>query len=168
MAKDPRETYYEKRLDCLKDKLDDFKPEVTLAALNTCWVYDALEKRVNAFLTRYDLSRASFNVLAVLEQERCLPLSRLSELLVKTAANITGLIDGLEKRGLVRRVSHPEDRRVKLAELLPAGEELIGEILPLHHQSLRGFFSSLDERELQTLTTLMKKILESDDKEEPR
>lgn len=166
MAKDPREIYYEKRLSCLESKVPNFDPEVMRASLSVCWLYDKLERRMNTFLTKHDLSRASFNVLAILERERCLPLNQISSLLVKTAANITGLIDGLEKRGLVRRVPHPDDRRIKLAEILPAGEQMIGELMPIHHESLKDFFSILDEAEVRTFTGLLKRLLDASEEEE--
>ena len=53
------------------------------------------------------------------------PLGDLAEDLDTTPRNITGLVDNLERDGLVCRVSDPEDRRSVQAQLTPAGIEKI-------------------------------------------
>ena len=51
-------------------------------------------------------------------------MSRLAEALACDASNVTGLVDRLEARGLVRRQPSAGDRRVKVLELTPAGARL--------------------------------------------
>ena len=51
-------------------------------------------------------------------------MSRLAEALACDASNVTGLVDRLEARGLVRRQPSAGDRRVKVLELTPAGVRL--------------------------------------------
>src|SRR5262249_49911019 len=68
-----------------------------------------------------DLSPAQCHVLHLIEPERPLPMGRLAETLACDASNVTGLIDRLESRGLIRRRTSPSDRRVKVLELTPAG-----------------------------------------------
>jgi len=48
-------------------------------------------------------------------------LRELAELLAADPPYVTLIVDDLEKRGLVRRLPHPEDRRAKLVELSAAG-----------------------------------------------
>jgi DNA-binding MarR family transcriptional regulator len=50
-----------------------------------------------------------------------LPLGELAEQLEVTPRNVTGLIDHLERDGLVERIDDPEDRRSTYARLTPAG-----------------------------------------------
>src|SRR5207247_2019312 len=40
------------------------------------------------------------------------------------ASNITGIIDGLEQKGLVARRPHPSDRRIKIIHLEKAGKAM--------------------------------------------
>lgn len=54
----------------------------------------------------------------------------LSRELITHRSNITGLIDRLEKRGLVQRKTSPFDRRVWRVSLTKEGLSLIQEILP--------------------------------------
>ena len=50
-------------------------------------------------------------------------------------SNVTGLVDRLEARGLVKRGEHATDRRAHLVRLTPAGRKLIESILPLYHRA---------------------------------
>src|SRR5216683_6014540 len=70
------------------------------------------------------LSPAQCHVLHLIEPERPLPMGRLAEALACDASNVTGLVDRLESRGLVRRQPSEEDRRIKVLELTPAGARL--------------------------------------------
>ena len=87
----------------------------------------------------YDLSPVQCHVLHLIEPGRPLPMSRLAGTLSCDASNVTGLVDRLESRGLVRRQPSPQDRRVKVLQLTPTGarvrtqmlRQMTGESLPL-------------------------------------
>jgi DNA-binding MarR family transcriptional regulator len=68
-----------------------------------------------------DLSPVQCHVLHLIEPERPLPMSRLAEALSCDASNVTGLVDRLESRGLVRRAPSANDRRVKVLQLTASG-----------------------------------------------
>jgi len=70
------------------------------------------------------LSPAQCHVLHLIEPERPIPMGELAETLSCHASNVTGLVDGLESRGLLRRRPSPADRRVKVLVLTPTGLRL--------------------------------------------
>src|SRR5262245_2862571 len=72
----------------------------------------------------FELSPAQCHVLHLIEPDRPIPMGRVAESLACDASNVTGLVDRLELRGLVRRRPSAEDRRVKVLELTPAGVHL--------------------------------------------
>src|SRR6266704_3655840 len=74
--------------------------------------------------SEFELSPAQCHVLHLIEPEGPIPMGRLAEALACDASNVTGLIDRLESRGLVRRKASAEDRRIKVLELTPAGSRL--------------------------------------------
>jgi MarR family transcriptional regulator, organic hydroperoxide resistance regulator len=74
--------------------------------------------------SEFELSPAQCHVLHLIEPERPLPMGRLAEALACDASNVTGLVDRLESRGLVRRHPSAGDRRIKVLELTPAGVRL--------------------------------------------
>jgi DNA-binding MarR family transcriptional regulator len=70
------------------------------------------------------LSPAQCHVLHLIEPGRPIPMGRLAETLACDASNVTGLVDRLESRGLVRRRPSVADRRVKVLDLTPTGLRL--------------------------------------------
>ena len=76
-----------------------------------------------------DLSPIQCHVLHLIEPGRPLPMSRLADTLSCDASNVTGLVDRLESRGLVRRQPSPQDRRVKVLQLTPTGARLRAQLL---------------------------------------
>src|SRR2546421_7394179 len=61
----------------------------------------------------FELSAAQCHVLHLLEPDQPVSMGRIAEALACDASNVTGLVDRLESRGLVRRQVSPGDRRVK-------------------------------------------------------
>ena len=78
---------------------------------------------------QFDLSPIQCHVLHLLEPRRPLPMSRLADMLSCDASNVTGLVDRMESRGLVRRRSSPDDRRVKVLQLTATGARLRTQLL---------------------------------------
>jgi DNA-binding MarR family transcriptional regulator len=76
-----------------------------------------------------ELSSAQCHLLHIIEPGRPLPMGRLAETLACDASNVTGLVDRLEARGLVRRRPSSEDRRVKVLDLTPTGSRLRAQLL---------------------------------------
>src|SRR6187200_2491423 len=70
------------------------------------------------------LSPAQCHVLHLIEPGRPVPMGQLAETLACDASNVTGLVNRLEARGLVRRQPSAGDRRVKVLDLTPAGSRL--------------------------------------------
>src|SRR3954471_1747450 len=71
-----------------------------------------------------DLSPAQCHVLHLIEPDRPVAMGDLAETLACDRSNVTGLVDRLEARGLVRRRPSDEDRRVKVLILTPTGSRL--------------------------------------------
>src|SRR5438034_690617 len=74
--------------------------------------------------SEFELSAAQCHVLHLIEPDQPIPMGRLADALACDASNVTGLVDRLESRGLVRRHAAAADRRVKVLELTPAGTRL--------------------------------------------
>ena len=72
----------------------------------------------------FDLSAAQCHVLHLIEPDQPVPMGQIAESLACDASNVTGLVDRLESRGLVRRQASAGDRRIKVLELTEAGARL--------------------------------------------
>jgi DNA-binding MarR family transcriptional regulator len=109
----------------------------------------------------FELSPVQCHVLHLIEPGRPLSMGRLAETLSCDASNVTGLVDRLEARGLIRRQPSAEDRRVKVLHLTPAGSRLRSQLL----RRMTGRSKPLSRLSLDEQRTLVK-ILETlvDDK----
>jgi DNA-binding MarR family transcriptional regulator len=90
-------------------------------------------------------------------------MRRLAELLACDASNVTGIVDRLEARGLIRREVSASDRRVKNVVATEAGREAVYDVraeMQATHAALDDL--SQGEREaLYTLLTRMRPALEA-------
>ena len=75
-----------------------------------------------------------------------------------TRATMTGLIDTLERDGLVKREPDPDDRRMMSVLLTPKGEKFLNEFLPGHFKLISELMAPLSESERKTLVKLLVKI----------
>jgi DNA-binding MarR family transcriptional regulator len=75
--------------------------------------------------SKHGLSEGRMGVLFRLFRCGDLPLGEMADDLAMTPRNVTGLVDHLERDGLVERVPDTEDRRSVRARLTPAGRERI-------------------------------------------
>ena len=105
------------------------------------------------------LSPVQRQVLHLLEPWRPLPMSRLADTLSCDASNVTGLVDRLESRGLVRREASPQDRRVKVLKLTPTGARMRASLLK---QMTGGAhpLSRLSLEEQRTLVKLLERLVD--------
>lgn len=88
-------------------------------------------------------------------------MGELSAALGVTARNVTTIVDGLEREGLVARMPDPKDRRAILLALTPKGQEHIAGVYAMHHQTAERFFAALDTTERDELLRLLNKILDA-------
>lgn len=120
--------------------------------------YDKVRKDQMKQMAQEKLTAPQFNVLEVLSRRGPIPLKRISEELMVTGANITCVVDNLEKEDLVRRVHSKEDRRVINAELTEKGKEKINGILPEYAKQMANLVSVLNENEQRELANLLQKL----------
>lgn len=75
-------------------------------------------------VNKANLTPPQYAVLKLLSERDGRPFKELADALICTRATITGLIDTLERKGLVERKPNPDDRRSILATLTKAGRDL--------------------------------------------
>ena len=83
---------------------------------------------------------------------------QLSDKILKSTANITTVIDNLEKRDLVKRIRQESDRRYITVELTEKGKKLIQDIFPEHVKYINEELAILSKEEKLNLKTLCKMV----------
>jgi DNA-binding MarR family transcriptional regulator len=109
--------------------------------------------------SEFELSAAQCHVLHLIDPAQPIPMSRLAEALACDASNVTGLVDRLESRGLVRRHPSEEDRRVKVLELTRAGVRLRSTVLKRMTTPPESL-THLSTAEQRALVRILKRLLE--------
>jgi MarR family transcriptional regulator, 2-MHQ and catechol-resistance regulon repressor len=120
--------------------------------------YDKMRRVQSKQMYGQNLTAPQFGVMEVLNRLGPVPLKKISEELMVTGANITCVVDNLEKEEFVKRVPSKEDRRVILAELTPKGKEKLDQIMPEYVQNMASVISVLNDHEQKDLVKLLEKI----------
>jgi DNA-binding MarR family transcriptional regulator len=103
------------------------------------------------------LTPSQYYILKLLWDQDNRPLKDFSAALHCSGATITGIVDTLEKNGLVSRVPNPSDRRSLLAALTKDGKTIqkkTTDLETIYNQCCNG----LSEEEIQILGKLMEKL----------
>ncbi|MGE0071982.1 MAG: MarR family winged helix-turn-helix transcriptional regulator [Thiomonas sp.] len=110
--------------------------------------YQAFERYSAAHVQRLGLTPAQFDVIATLGNTAGMNPKQLGQKTLITKGTLTGVIDRLQAKGLVRRLPDPSDGRGQIVQLTAAGQALFEQVFPAHGEHLRRAFSRLDAREL--------------------
>jgi DNA-binding MarR family transcriptional regulator len=89
-----------------------------------------IDHAYNTLLARHGLSDGRFAALLAISVNPGCTMARLAEQIEIRAASATGLIDGLERLGLISRTQVSGDRRAQALSTTAAGEELIAKLVP--------------------------------------
>jgi DNA-binding MarR family transcriptional regulator len=108
-----------------------------------------------------DSLRNEFGALVAIANLPGLEQKKLATALALDATSIGQIVDELERKGLVRRVGSPTDRRVKHVEVSPAGQRHIAEYRPKVLQAQAEVLAVLSAQERRTLIDLMVRVIEA-------
>ena len=125
------------------------------ASINILRTNDQLQNRLGRFFRGYGLTSSQYNVLRILRGEgKPMPSLEIAERMIQVVPAITGLIDRLEKQGLVERRRCEDDRRVIYVEITAKAKKLLEQMdepLVALHEELMGHMSKAELRELSRL-----------------
>ena len=128
----------------------------TLRSLAEC--YHAFERYSAAQVREFGLTPPQFDIIATLGNTEGMSFKELGEKTLITKGTLTGVIDRLELRGLVKRVQSKSDGRSTIVRLTRKGEDEFARIFPPHLAYLRGPFAALTEPELDQFDALAGKL----------
>jgi len=113
---------------------------------------------IHRHLVPENLTHSQFAVLEALYNLGPLSLGELGRKILKSNANLTTVVDSLEKKNLVLRQQCIEDRRRFTVSLTGAGEELIARVFLRHAEIVERELGVLSPLEQQQLAELLKKL----------
>ncbi len=110
--------------------------------------YQAFERYSAADVVRRGLTPAQFDVLATLGNTEGMHAKTLGARTLITKGTLTGVVDRLLAKGLVRRDADPDDGRRQVVRLTAAGQALFEQVFPAHARHVQRAFARLPQAHL--------------------
>lgn len=143
----------------LKNEIESVRHEALLNIVRTA---NFIGKISNTFFARHRLTEAQYNVLIVLKLEAvALTQIEIGERLLTSRANMTSLIDKLEKKQYVRREEAENDRRVYKINLTEKGKHVLEKAEKAYVVKVEEIMSCIGEAECKTINRSLEKLRES-------
>jgi DNA-binding MarR family transcriptional regulator len=139
-----------------------FDPMVIYSYLQLLRVGDELLELDEAILTNHGTGHSRFTLLMMLLHAPAQQLTpaQLAAKSGRTRATISGLLDGLERDGLIRRETDSVDRRIVRVQPTSTARELVDRVKPAYCDWISSVMSALDEDERRELVNLLEKLHE--------
>ena len=131
------------------------------AMLNIVVTGTLLQREGGSLMRQFGLTDTQFNILMLLKYQSengRINQTQLGNMLLIHRSNITGIIDRMEKAGLVRRIADSEDRRVNYIEMTDKGKETLEDAHTVYHQRLDEVMSALSESDNRKISALLEVI----------
>lgn len=123
--------------------------------------YQAFISCDSAHLRDLGLTVPQFDVIATLGNTPGMNMSELAEKTLSTKGTMTGIIDRLEAKNLVRREVPEGNRRSFIVRLTTEGEAVFSQVFPAHIAFLKQRFERLEPAELELLKVLLRRLREA-------
>ena len=131
----------------------------TLRELARC--FQAFESHSAAHIRTLGLTPPQFDIVATLGNTAGMSFKELGEKTLITKGTLTGVVDRLEARGIVRRVGSDADRRSTNVELTDAGVTLFDAAFPRVVARTKQVFDILGESERLALEASLRRLREA-------
>ena len=133
-------------------------PKISILVKKTALIFDKLS---NQLLAPYDLTGSQFKIMMILYHAPAGSV-RQADIEAKfsmTNPTVTGLVQKLEVKDLVKRIPHPEDKRSKVLVLTDRAIGMKEELLALADDLEQQMTRKLSDDECDQLAKLLIKIL---------
>ncbi|MBI9015830.1 MAG: MarR family transcriptional regulator [Phycisphaerae bacterium] len=149
----------------LKDELG-FNRDIEMLAheaiLNIYHTVSCLKKAGDEFFKAFGLTDVQFNLLMLLKYQtsdnKGMTQATISKMMLVNRANITMLVDRMEKGDLVTRTAAPGDRRSNIVIMTEKGEKLLDEVEVLYAQRIQLVMADLNEDQQKNLIQMMETV----------
>jgi DNA-binding MarR family transcriptional regulator len=142
-----------------------FKELAHEALLNVYYTASMMKKKADTFFAQYGLTDVQFNLLTLLYfqsgKEGGLSQAKISDMMLVNRANITSLVDRMEKAGLVARNAHKKDRRFNIVKLTAKGMNLFEKVEPIYIEQVRQVMSAVSHTRMKMLMGILEKVRET-------
>jgi len=144
----------------LETRLTDDQHESLRLWLRLLTCTQLIETQVRKALARqFKTTLPRFDLMAQLERApHGLQMGELSRRMLVTGGNVTGIVDQLERAGLIVRAEDPEDRRAYLVKLTKEGRRLFAQMAAEHESWIVTLLSGIPKREQRALNESLSRL----------
>jgi DNA-binding MarR family transcriptional regulator len=121
-------------------------------------IYRTVLKRLNARLSKEKITFSQYSVLLALSRNGPMQMNKLGEHMLVAPANVTGLVDRMEKKGYVKRRRDEHDRRLYVIEPTQMGSQIFKRISSRFRQYAGSLGKTLTPEELNSTTSALRKV----------
>ncbi len=121
-------------------------------------LYNLLHTQIGEYLSPYKLTIGKLNVLVTIRHrggDQGISQVDISKHLIVTPANMTRLLDKLEKEGHVQRSAQPGDRRVNLIRTTEQADKLLDDLWPGYIQLLEKLTIGVPKENQKSLSGML-------------
>ncbi len=122
------------------------------------WTYQAFSRLDSNGLRQFKLTQPQADVIFTLGNTEGMTFKEIGELTLITKGTLTGVIDRLEQKKLVKRMQGNDDRRCTRVILTRKGDRLFRDVFPKHVAHLKAHFDQLSSNEILTIQRALKKL----------
>lgn len=123
--------------------------------------YQAFEFYSAAHVRQLGLTTSQFDIVATLGNTDGMSFKDLGEKTLITKGTLTGVVDRMEAKSLVRRVASPSDGRSQIVQLTKAGERLFAKVFPAHVCHLEQAFSDISQENMKNTEAVLRHLREA-------
>lgn len=120
--------------------------------------YQAFEAYSALNLRSLGLTSCQFDIIATLGNTEGMSFRELGQKTLITKGTLTGVVDRLAEKNLVRRAADANDGRSQIVSLTHQGEMLFAEVFPRQLQYLNDAFTVLNADEIEQMQSMLKRL----------
>jgi len=123
--------------------------------------YQAFESYSAAHVRTLNITPPQFDIIATLGNTQGMSFKELGDRTLITKGTLTGVVDRLAAKNIVRRTASPSDGRSQIVQLTPEGEALFSKAFPAHIEHVGRAFNNLSQAELDNTEAALSRLREA-------
>ena len=120
--------------------------------------FKSMQHSIAELLSTEGLTQPQFIALRVIAKNGSIPMKGISDAMFVTPANVTGIIDRLEQKGLIQRRARPGDRRTTIVELTHEGRAAQERVTLRYSEFMKKALQAFTTDEQEALRYLLEKL----------
>jgi DNA-binding MarR family transcriptional regulator len=135
-----------------------FRSEYQKAIINLIYTFNWVNEKINRRFEPFDITQQQFNILRILRGAgQALSTLQIRQRMLDKMSDTSRIVDRLVKKGMVKKTTSREDRRLVDVLLTDKGKKLL-QSMDVMNEEMESIFKYLSNEEAKLLNILLDKI----------